>query len=133
MFGSLSGGRIVYKFGRKAVAVYGCFIAGLASIIYVFSPSFTLSLSVVLIGVFIAGLRINALINLSLEQVVEYRGAMMSLNSAFMNLGSVIGAGIGGYALLGGNWAMMGSSIGILGLLAASIIQLRANDPTRNF
>ena len=47
-----------------------------------------------------------------------------------MNLGSVLGAGIGGYALLGGNWVLMGVSIGIMGILAASVIQLGATDPT---
>ena len=129
--GSLSGGRLVNRFGRKPVSVSGILLAGLASIIYVFAQSFSLSLIVVLIGAFIGGVRLNALSSLSLEQVPEFRGSMMSLNSASMNLGSVLGAGIGGYALLGGDWVLMGVSIGVMGILAAIIIQLGANDPTR--
>jgi len=130
--GSMSGGRLVNMFGRKTTSVFGCFLAGLSSIGYVFAPSFVVSLSVVLVGAFIAGVRINAVTSLSLEQVSEFRGSMMSLNSASMNLGSVLGAGIGGYALLGGDWVLMGVSIGVMGILAAAIIQLGAIDPTIN-
>ena len=130
--GSMSGGRLVNKFGRKTTSVYGCLLAGVSSIVYVLAPSFVLSLGIVLVGAFIAGVRINALSSLSLEQVSEFRGSMMSLNSAFMNIGSVLGAGIGGYALLGGNWILMGVSIGVMGILAASIIQLGATDPTKS-
>jgi len=128
----MSGGRLVNMFGRKTTSVFGCFLAGLSSISYVFAPSFVVSLSVVLVGAFIAGVRINAVTSLSLEQVSEFRGSMMSLNSASMNLGSVLGAGIGGYALLGGDWVLMGVSIGVMGILAAAIIQLGAIDPTIN-
>jgi predicted MFS family arabinose efflux permease len=130
--GAMSAGRLLNRFGRKTSSVFGCLLAGLSSIVYVFAPSFLVSLSVVLLGAFIAGFRINAITSLSLEQVPEFRGSMMSLNSAFMNLGSVLGAGIGGYALLRGNWTLMGVSIGVLGILAALTIQLGARDPTRN-
>ena len=127
----MSGGRLVNRFGRKTSSVFGCLLAGFSSILYVFTPTFVLSLGIVLVGAFIAGFRINAVTSLSLEQVSEFRGSMMSLNSAFMNLGSVLSAGIGGYALLGGNWALMGVSIGVMSILAAAIIQLGAIDPTR--
>jgi len=128
--GSMSGGRLVNRFGRKNASVFGCLLAGLSSIGYVFAPSFMVSLGVVLFGAFVAGVRINAVTSLSLEQVSEFRGSMMSLNSASMNLGSVLGAGIGGYALLSGDWVLMGVSIGVMGILAAAIIQLGATDPT---
>ena len=130
--GSMSGGRLINRFGRKPASVFSILLAGLSSIGYVFAPSFIVSLIIVLFGSFIAGLRINAISSLSLEQVSEFRGSMMSLNSAFMNLGSVIGAGIGGYALLGGDWSLMGVSIGVMGIFAAVIIQLGAIDPIKN-
>ena len=130
--GSLSGGRLVNKYGRKIIAVSGCLLASLASIAYVLVPSFMVSLAVVIIGSFIAGVRINAITSLSLEQVPEFRGSMMSLNTASMNLGLMLGAGIGGYALIYGEWMLMGVSIGIMGIIAATIIQLGAIDPLRN-
>jgi predicted MFS family arabinose efflux permease len=129
--GTLSGGRFVNRYGRKTVAVSGCILAGGASILYVFSRTFWLALVIIFIGVFIAGLRVNAISSLSLEQVPLYRGSMMSLYSASMNIGSVLGAGIGGYTLLDGNWVLMGVSIGMMGILAAITLQLGANDPTK--
>lgn len=129
--GSLSGAKLVNRFGRKTLAVVGCALAGFASISYVLVTSMWLSLFIVLVGTIICGLRLNALMSLSLEQVPEFRGSMMSLNSASLNLGLLLGAGIGGYALLGGDWVLMGVSIGVLGLLAAAILQVWAVDPVK--
>ena len=102
----------------------------------VWTPSITrarmwVSMGVVLLGNVFCGLWINAQISLSLEQVLEYRGSMMSLNSASMNLGSVFGAGIGGYLLLSGDWILIGVSIGALGPLAAAILKLWVIDPVK--
>jgi MFS family permease len=129
MFGGLAGGRLVGLYGRKGLSVAGCAFAGLASICYVLVPSMWVSLGVVLLGTVICGLRYNAISSLSLEQVPEYRGSMMSLNSASMNLGMALGAGIGGYFLLVGDWTLMGVFIGALGLLSAGVLQLWAVDP----
>jgi predicted MFS family arabinose efflux permease len=129
MFGGLAGGRLVGLYGRKGLSVVGCALAGLASICYVLVPSMWASLGVVLLGTVICGLRYNAISSLSLEQVPEYRGSMMSLNSASMNLGMALGAGIGGYFLLVGDWVLMGVFIGALGLLSAGVLQLWAVDP----
>jgi MFS family permease len=130
--GTLSGGRLVNRYGRKPIAVVGCFLTGMVSITYVFAPVFWVSLGLLLFGAFIAGLRITAISSLSVEQVPLFRSSMMSLNSAAMNIGSVLGAGIGGYALLGGNWGLMGASIGVMGLLSSAVFQYGAVDPLRN-
>jgi MFS family permease len=130
--GTLTGGRLVNSYGRKPISVVGCFLTGLVSIFYVFVPSFWLSLVLLLFGAFIAGLRITAISSLSIEQVPMFRSSMMSLNSAAMNIGSVLGAGIGGYALFVGNWGLMGVSIGVLGLFSAFVFQIGAIDPLRN-
>jgi predicted MFS family arabinose efflux permease len=103
-------------------------LAGLASIGYVIVPSMWVSLSMVLFGTAICGLRYNAINSLSLEQVPEHRGSMMSMNSASVNLGMALGAGIGGYFLLVGDWVLMGVLIGALGLLAAGVLQVWAVD-----
>jgi predicted MFS family arabinose efflux permease len=56
---------------------------------------------------------------------------MMSMNSASVNLGMALGAGIGGYFLLVGDWVLMGVLIGTLGLLAAVVLQLWTVDQVR--
>jgi predicted MFS family arabinose efflux permease len=129
--GGFTGGRLVNRYGRKGLSVIGCALVGLSSIGYVLIPTIWVSLGAVLLGNVFCGLWINAQISLSLEQIPEYRGSMMSLNSASMNLGSVFGAGLGGYLLLGGDWVLMGMSIGVLGPLAAIILKLWAIDPMK--
>lgn len=129
ILGTLSGGRLVNLFGRKSVTVYGCAMAGLVSITYVLVPSMWVSLGIVLLGTVIFGFLSTAFFSLTLEQVPKYRSSMMSLFSAFMNLGMVLGASVGGFALIGGEWAFMGVSIGVLGLLGAIILKIWAVDP----
>jgi predicted MFS family arabinose efflux permease len=129
ILGTLSGGRLVNKFGRKSITVYGCAMAGLVSISYVLVPSMWVSLGIVLLGTVIFGFLGTAFFSLSLEQVPKFRGSMMSLFSACMNFGMVLGASLGGFALIGGEWAFMGVSIGVLGLLGATILKIWAVDP----
>jgi MFS family permease len=116
-------------FGRKSIAVIGCALAGLTSILYVLVPSMWVSLGIVLLGTVIFGLLSTAFFSLSVEQVPEFRGSMMSLVSASMNLGMVLGASVGGFALIGGEWVLMGVFIGVLGLLGAAVLKIWAVDP----
>lgn len=129
ILGTLSGGRLVNLFGRKSVSVYGGVMAGIVSISYVLVPSMWVSLGIVLLGTVISGFLMTAFFSLTLEQVPEFRGSMMSLFSAFMNLGMVLGASIGGFALVGGNWVFMGIFIGLLSLLGAAVLKIWAVDP----
>jgi predicted MFS family arabinose efflux permease len=129
IIGTLSGGRMVNLFGRKSIAVFGCALAGLTSISFVLVPSMWVSLGIVLLGTVIFGLLSTAFFSLSVEQVPEFRGSMMSLVSAFMNLGMVLGASVGGFALIGGEWVLMGVFIGVLGLLGAAVLKIWAVDP----
>jgi len=129
ILGTLSGGRLVNLFGRKSVSVYGGVMAGIVSISYVLVPSMWVSLGIVLLGTVISGFLMTAFFCLTLEQVPEFRGSMMSLFSAFMNLGMVLGASIGGFALVGGNWVFMGIFIGLLSLLGAAVLKIWAVDP----
>jgi predicted MFS family arabinose efflux permease len=129
ILGTLSGGRLVNLFGRKPITVYGCVMAGIVSISYVLVPSMWVSLGIVLLGTVIFGFLSTAFFSLTLEQVPEFRGSMMSLFSAFMNLGMVLGASVGGFALIGGDWVFMGVSIGVLGLIGAMVLKIWAVDP----
>lgn len=129
VLGTLSGGRLVNLFGRKFVTVLGCAMAGLVSILYVLVPSMWVSLGIVFLGTVIFGFLTTAFFSLTLEQVPRFRSSMMSLFSACMNLGMVLGASVGGFALIGGEWAFMGVSIGVLGLFGATVLKIWAVDP----
>jgi predicted MFS family arabinose efflux permease len=46
------------------------------------------------------------------------------LNTAFVNVGNVIGTVIGGYVLINYGWGMLGLVLGVFGVLASLIYWL---------
>jgi len=129
--GSVAGGRIVKKLGRKTVTVLAAFFAGVFTFAFANFPDLWLSMTLAFIGSFSAGLRVTASNSLTLEQVPEFRGTMMSISSAADNAGSSLGAGIGGAALLLFNYEGMATSLGAMGIAAAIVFQLLATDPAK--
>ena len=129
--GVLGSSWFINRYGRKTVTFVSFLLMGVFSLFYMSLGYFWASLGVLFIMSLMSGLRRNASQSLSLEQVPLLRGSMMSLSAAADSLGSVVGAGIGGYVLgLGGYW-MVGSVLGVLGVLSAITIRLFAIDPTK--
>jgi len=56
---------------------------------------------------------------------------MMSLNTAALNIGSSLGAFIGGMMLLWYSWNMLGIVLGVIGILAAIVYFLFTVDPIK--
>jgi len=77
------------------------------------------------------GMTSTASSSLTLEQTPGFRGTMMSVNSAASSMGSTLGAGVGGLALLVFDYGGMALSLGLMGIAAAIVFQLLAIDPTR--
>lgn len=128
--GSLSSGHLINIFGRKRFTVLSTFSLGLITIIVFNLGVFWLSLVLSLVCCILAGMRYSASDNLTLEQIPEFRGTMMSLGSAASSLGSTIGAGIGGMVLISWSYGGLGLTLGSLGILAAFIYILYSVDPT---
>jgi len=131
IFSALLAWRLVKRFGRKRTTYLSFLGVGLLSIVYMNAPAYWLSLAIFMVMGVISGARRSASISLALEQVPEYRGSMMALNTASNNLGSILGAGIGGAVLLRSGYPLIGVVLGILGVLAALVIRLFASDPTK--
>ncbi len=127
---ALLAGRLVNKFGRKPTTFLSFLGVGLLSIVYMKAPLYWLSITTFMVMGVISGARRSASVSLALEQVPEYRGSMMALNTASNNLGSILGAGIGGAVLLTSDYPLIGVVLGILGVLAALVIRRSATDPT---
>ncbi len=130
IFSALLAGRLVNRFGRRRTTFLSFLGVGLLSILYMKAPVYWLSLAIFMVMGVISGARRSASTSLALEQVPEYRGSMMALNTASNNLGSILGAGIGGAVLLTSDYPLIGVVLGILGVLAAFVIRLYATDPT---
>lgn len=121
----------INRYGRKAVTFFSFFLMAVFSFFYTMLGLFWASIIVLLLMGVLSGLRRNASQSLSLEQVPDMRGSMMSLSAAADSLGSVVGAGVGGFALGIGGYGMMSSVLGVLGLISALSIYFYAVDPTK--
>lgn len=128
--GSLFSGRYVNKFGRRRLTVFSTFLLGLFTISYTIVPIFLLSFVIVCIGSFIGGVRVTASSSLTLEQVPEYRGTMMSINSAAYSLGGTLGSTVGGIILTFFGWEMLGLILGIFAIIASIIFYFLVIDTT---
>lgn len=131
IFGSLLSGYLVDRFGRKSFTVLATFLLGILTLIYLNLNIFWMSISLLLLVCVFAGMRYAASDSLTLEQVPEFRGTMMSISSAAANLGSSLGAGLGGLSLLLSGYGGLGVSLGALGISGAIVYYLLTIDPTR--
>ena len=123
-------GRMVNRFGRKRLSVITAAIAGLITMVFTLFPSIWLSLGLVWLACWFVGMRITAFTTLELEQVPDYRGTMMSLDSAFASLGAALGSMVGGAAITFSGYGLMSLSLGVFNLVAALVIYLYVKDTT---
>lgn len=129
--GSLASGWLVNEIGRKPSTVITGFLAGTLTMSFFYVPSFGLSVALNLTAAWFFGMVTAAAISLALEQIPKYRGTMMSVDSAFVNLGYGIGAAVGGLMLVWFDYQSLGAVLGVLGIAAAIIFHTLAKDPTR--
>ena len=129
--GALISSRFVNKLGRKPVTFISSLMAGIFIFSFTIVPDLWISLVLSLAGCLFAGMRSTAGVSLTIEQVPEFRGTMMSISSASVSMGSALGSGLGGLALLMYGYQAVGPSLGLLGLASAIVVYLIAIDPTR--
>lgn len=132
MIGSLSGGRLVRRLGRKPMTVLSALLTGIFIISSVNLPSLWLCMVTGYLANLFGGMRITASSSLTLEQVPKFRGTMMSINSAADGMGAALGAGLGGWGILLSGYEFAGWVLGSLGIISAAVFQVLAADPTRS-
>jgi predicted MFS family arabinose efflux permease len=128
--GSLVSGPIINRFGRKTSTVLTAFLAGIFTITYACVFNLWLSLTLSFIDSWFFGMMASAANSLTLEQVPEFRGTMMSIDTAAINLGSAFGTALGGLALLSFGYEGLGIALGVMGVAAAVVFYLLTTDPT---
>jgi predicted MFS family arabinose efflux permease len=128
--GSLFEQRVIRKRGRKASTVVTVLLAGLFTVFYAYAPSVWLSVSLMSVAGWFDGLAASASTSLTLEQIPELRGTMMSLFAVFAGVGGAIGAGIGGVALILFDYERLGIMMGSMGIIAAVVFKFMTVDPT---
>jgi predicted MFS family arabinose efflux permease len=127
--GSMMSGRFVNRLGRKRLVVLVGGLQSVCIIVYATVPSLWIATSARFVGSGMAGVMFSALGSLSLEQMPRFRGTMMSIHTAMQSIGSALGAGIGGLALVLYDYELVGISLGVLAVIGAIIIRGFAIDP----
>jgi len=130
-FGSLVSGRLVNKLGRKPSTVLTALLAGVFTISYAYVPNLWLSLALNFAAAWFFGMVVSASNCLALEQVPKFRGTMMSVDTAAINLGYAVGTVVGGLALLSFDYEGLGISLGVMGVAAAVVFYFLTIDPTQ--
>lgn len=128
--GALSSGKVVNRYGRKPSTVFLTIAYGLCAVLFVTVPNAYIAAALGIFSCLLSGLSQPATNSLTIEQMPEIRGSIMSLSSASGNLGSMIGAAIAGLLLLNYGWITAGLFLGSAAILAGIILQISAKDPT---
>jgi predicted MFS family arabinose efflux permease len=134
ILGVIIGGGLINRIGRKPLAVAAGSIQGIFAILIVFMPNSWSSAAMWMTSAFFASVAITCLTSLTLEQVPDFRGTMMSLNTSFQNIGSIVGLIISGLVLnfYANNFQVLYTIFGICGVASAATILLSAKDPCKN-
>jgi predicted MFS family arabinose efflux permease len=77
------------------------------------------------------GILFTAATSLTLEQIPQFRGSIMSIQRAAWSGGATLGVSMGGLALLLLDYPGMGIVMGVLTLSSAFVFYFLAIDPTR--
>jgi len=130
--GSVLGGQVAHRVGRKHLAVscitmVGAFFAGA-----VYAPNVWISVAFSLAANFGGGAASAGTLNMTVEQVPKKRGTIMSMSSVFVTLGATIGAALGGAMLaFSSNFQITALAFVGLDFAAAGIYLLFTVDPCR--
>jgi predicted MFS family arabinose efflux permease len=129
IFGSRICGRFITRFGRKKMIFWNAALAALFIFGFFNVPNIWVSMGVRFIcGTFVS-IVFTSTNALTLEQVPEFRGTVMSLSQARFSLGGVLGTGLGGLIVLISGYSALGVSHGSMMFVAMLILYFFAKEP----
>ena len=112
--GSQVAGRLINRFGNRRVWIATILVSAVGMIVALLGLNVWLSLFTAVSGYLLLGMTFTAANGLTLVQVPEYRGTLMSLFSAANSLGTAVGTALGGAILLFSGYRFLGFGIGLL-------------------
>lgn len=135
--GAIAGGHLVNRVGRKRLTVVAIFWAGVSTLLSYFMWTLSGFLALRWTAAFLIGITAASSSNLTLEQVPQLRGTVMSINSAFGGVGTAVGIAIVGAVLnlfvdATTGFQAVGLTVGIFALIGAFVIFFFAKDPVRS-
>jgi len=129
---SVVGGKLINRVGRKNLAIIGTFFCGLTTVLMAFT-ALGVSVALWVANASSAAIGLAAISALALEQVPGFRGSMMSVNTTFRYIGSVLGPLVGGFALnlYRNNFQIVFAIFGVAMIVAVPLIAFLSIDPCR--
>jgi predicted MFS family arabinose efflux permease len=118
------------RFGNQRLWTLAMVLSGASILLAMIIPNQWISLILSLILNFQFGLAFTSANSLTLDQVPNFRGTIMSLFTAGNNMGMTLGASLGGMILLRFNYGSLGIFLGLVGFLAAVIVYFKAHART---
>jgi MFS family permease len=133
ILGVILAGRLINQIGRKNLTVRAGVISGVFAVLIAFMPSVWTSAAMWMVS---AGFGLASIVgfnSLNLEQVPDFRGTMMSINSSFRSLGLIVGLTLSGLLLnlYTNNFQILYAMFGGAAIASAAVIFLFANDTAK--
>jgi predicted MFS family arabinose efflux permease len=129
--GSIISGKISKSIGVKNLVVIATFLLGASTLVYLNLPLLQPAIALCFLACFSAGTWDASSSSLTLEQVPQYRGTTMSLNSASMNVGGFLGASLGGLILMVLGYGGVGFLLGGTAIIASAVYRVFTVDPIK--
>ena len=131
LLGSVVGGRLINRVGRKRLSVAGGVFQGIFAVLMVFVPKVEASLVMWMGSSAFAGVFAAALLGLVLEQVQGFRGTMVSIGTSFHYVGYILALTISGLLLdvYANNFQIVYTMFGVAAISSAAVLFLLAKDP----
>ena len=122
--GALAGGRFMPRLGVKKATTISQILLGASFIVVMISRNTLVSVASGFFLSLTSGINVTALNGLTLNQVPEYRGSMMSLFTASASLGGSLNLALMGILLTSYGWAHASTVVGILGIISGVLVHL---------
>jgi len=129
IFGTRITGRLISSYGRKPMMLWPTALAALSIYAYLNIQNIWVSMAARFLGSTFSAIVFTTANALTLEQVPQFRGTVMSLNQASFSLGGVLGTGLGGLIVLIAGYSGMGISHGTMMIMALLLLHFFAKEP----
>ena len=130
ILGVILAGRLINQVGRKNLTVRAGVISGVFAVLIAFMPNVWASAAMWMVS---AGFGLASIVgfnSLNLEQVPDFRGTMMSINSSFRSLGFIVGLTLSGLLLnlYSNNFQILYAMFGGAAIASSVVVFLFAKD-----
>lgn len=130
--GCLAADPLTNKLGRKLLTSASAATSAVFTLAATNAPDIWSSVLLSLFASFLGGIMFTVSTSLTIEQVPEHMGTMMSVHSAAINMGATVASILGGIIIVSYSYSIYGLIMGIIGLVGALIFYRYSIDPTQD-